>query len=73
MTGHGDRSGLQSDVAYSSKERDREVSLDGQSAQNMYMGNAKNHRGREDSEAKENNYFISSNAEKAGVSIAFDQ
>lgn len=59
MTSNGDRSGLHSDNAYSSKERDREASLDGQSAQNIYMGNVKNaHRNREDSEAKENNYFI---------------
>ena len=73
MTSHGDRSGLHSDVAYSSKERDREASLDGQSAQNIYIGNVKNaHRGREDSEAKENNYFIGSNADKGSVSIGFD-
>ena len=68
MTGHGDRSGLGSDVAAGSKEKDREASLDGQSAQNIYMG--KNvHR---DSEAKENNYFVSSaGGDKASISLGY--
>ena len=73
MTSHGDRNSTYND-GYSSKERDRDLSLDGQSAQNIYMGNVKNaHRGREDSEAKENNYFIASNTDKDRVSIGFDQ
>ena len=71
MTGHGDRSGLASDVAAGTKEKDREASLDGQSAQNIYMGkNA--HR---DSEAKENNYFVSSAGgdKPASISLGYTE
>lgn len=71
MTGQGDRN----DVGYGSKERDRELSVDGHSGHNVYMGNVKttshNTKVREESDSKENNYFIGQNAEKAGVSIGY--
>ena len=63
MTGHGDRRepGMISDIHSKERNNEREGSFDGHSQQNAYMGSIKpaGYRGgREDSEAKENNYMI---------------